>query len=273
MRFSKRLSISLISLFLIIPVACKQKTENKDVILATTTSVNDTGVLDVLMEKFRQETGFNIKPIAVGSGEAMAMGKRGDADVLVVHSPKDEEAFMKEGFGKNRLPVMYNYFIIVGPPEDPAGCAGGLSASEAFKKIAETKSIFVSRADKSGTHKKELDLWANSAITPIGDWYIKSQSSMATVLQITNDKNGYTLTDKATYLAFKSKLSSKIIVENSQELLNIYCVITVNQEKFSRVNYEGAFAWLTFLLSADAQKLIGGFGKDKYGEPLFYPVK
>lgn len=260
-------------LFSLIHITCTRDSENKDIILATTTSVNDTGVLDILIEKFREASGFNIKPIAVGSGEAMAMGKRGDADVLFVHSPKDEEAFIREGFGKNRLPVMYNYFIIVGPQEDPAGCAGVQSASEAFKKIAETKSIFVSRADKSGTHKKELDLWDNTAIAPIDGWYIKSQSSMATVLQLANDKNGYALTDKATYLAFKSKLSSKIIVENSQELINTYCVITVNPEKSTRINYEGAFAWSMFLLSAPVQQIIKDFGKDKYGEPLFYPVK
>lgn len=256
---------------------------NKDIILATTTSVQDSGLLDVLVPKFNKESGFNIKPIAVGSGEAMAMGKRGDADVLVVHSPKDEEAFMKEGLGKSRQLIMTNTYIIVGPSEDPADCLGTKSAAEAFGKIANAKSIFVSRADKSGTHKKELSLWNKSAITPTGEttvesrpnreeWYLQAQTGMGAVLQITNEKNGYTLTDRGTYLAFKSKIALKIMVEGDKDLINYYSVIVLNPEKFPKINLAGAEAWAKFLFLPDVTKIIAEFGKDKYGEPLFYPA-
>jgi tungstate transport system substrate-binding protein len=279
MRIDKRLLASLIFVLLLIPITCKQKTEkaeetvNKDVILATTTSVNDTGVLDVLIEKFREASGFNIKPIAVGSGEAMAMGKRGDADVLVVHSPKDEEAFMKEGFGIERYLVMTNTFMVVGPAEDPAGCFGAQSAAEAFKKIAETKSNFVTRGDNSGTHKKELAIWNKTAITPTGEWYITANTGMGAVLQIANEKRGYTLSDCGTYLAFKSKLSLKVMVEKDPLLLNPYSVIVLNPDKFPKINVAGAKAFAKFLLLPETKKLIGDFGKDKYGEPLFYPAE
>ncbi|MFH0887883.1 MAG: substrate-binding domain-containing protein [Planctomycetota bacterium] len=263
----------------------------KDVILATTTSVQDSGLLDVLVERFNRmqfsscypvpkadppladkDSGFKIKAIAVGSGEAMAMGKRGDADALLVHSPKDEESFMKEGFGKSHKILMTNYFSLVGPEEDPAGCFGSASAKEAFAKIADTKSIFVSRSDNSGTHKKELSLWKSANITPTGEWYIEAKTGMAIALQVTNEKRGYTLTDRATYLAFKQKLSLKEMLGKDELLLNRYSVIVLNPEKFPKINLAGAEAWANFLLSPDTLKIIGEYGKDKYGESLFYLI-
>ncbi|HLD35339.1 MAG TPA: substrate-binding domain-containing protein [Planctomycetota bacterium] len=255
---------------------------NPDVILATTTSVQDTGLLDILTDMFKKQTGYNIKAIAVGSGEAMAMGKRGDADVLLVHSPKDEESFMKDGFGKSRELIMTNYFNLVGPDEDPAGCAGSASAKEAFAKIADKQAVFVSRADNSGTHKKELSIWKSANITPTWESYIKANNGMGIVLQIANDKRGYTLTDRGTYLAFsakggsasggKSKLSLKEMTGQDQALLNQYSVIVLNPTKFPKINLSGAEAWAKFLLEPSTQKIIGEYGKDKYGEALFYPV-
>jgi tungstate transport system substrate-binding protein len=245
---------------------------NKDVILATTTSVQDTGLLDVLTGIFKKDTGYQIKAIAVGSGEAMAMGKRGDADVLVVHSPKDEEAFMKDGFGKSRELIMTNYFSLVGPEDDPAGCFGLTNTAEAFAKIADKKAIFISRGDNSGTHKKELSLWKSANITPTGEWYIEAKSGQAILLQVANEKRGYALTDRGTYLAFKQKLSLKEMLGRDESLLNRYSVIVLNPEKFPKINLAGAEAWAKFLLSPDTLKIIAEYGKDKYGEALFYPV-
>ena len=245
---------------------------NPDVILATTTSVQDTGLLDILVALFKKETGYKVKAIAVGSGEAMAMGKRGDADIMLVHSPKDEEVFMKEGFGKNRRLVMTNYFILVGPPDDPAGCRLSNSTAEKFKEIAATKSIFISRGDNSGTHKRELSLWQSSGITPAGAWYLESKSGMGIVLQIANEKNGYTLTDKGTYLAFKQKLSLVEMYGKDDVLINRYSIIVPNQEKLPKINLAGAEAFADFLTTPRTQKIIGEFGLDQYAEPLFYPI-
>ena len=245
---------------------------NPDVILATTTSVQDTGLLDILTDMFKKQTGYNIKAIAVGSGEAMAMGKRGDADVLLVHSPKDEESFMKDGFGKSRELIMTNYFNLVGPDEDPAGCAGSASATEAFAKIAAKQAKFISRGDNSGTHKKELSIWKSANITPTGEWYIQANNGMGMVLQIANEKRGYTLSDRGTYLAFKKKLSLKEMTGPDQALLNQYSIIVLNPDKFPKINLAGAEAWAKFLLDPATLKIIGEYGKDKYGEALFYPA-
>lgn len=253
--------------------SCRPEAVQKEIILATTTSVEDSGLLEILVEKFNKQSGFKIKPIAMGSGEALALGKRGEADVLLVHSPKDEEAFMKAGYGKSRHLIMTNTYVIVGPSEDPAGCAGTKSACEALAKIARTKSIFVSRADQSGTHQKELSLWNKATLTPTGEWYIQAQTGMGAVLQITTEKKGYTLTDKGTYLSFKPRIALQIMVAGDKDLINYYSVIVLNPEKFPRINLTGAEAWAKFLLSADTQRIIAEFGKDQYGEPLFYPAK
>jgi len=260
----------LLSILLPALISCGSNSDNKEIILATTTSVQDTGLLDVLTDMFKKSTGYKIKAIAVGSGEAMAMGKRGDADVMVVHSPKDEEAFMKDGFGKSRELIMTNYFSLVGPEEDPAGCAGLNSAKEAFIKITDKKAVFVSRADNSGTHKKELSIWKSVNITPTWESYIKANNGMGVVLQIANEKRGYTLTDRGTYLAFRQKLALKEMLGQDPMLLNQYSVIVLNQAKFPKINLSGAEAWAKFLFEPGTQKIIGEYGKDKYGEPLFY---
>lgn len=242
----------------------------KEIILTTTTSTQDSGLLDVLIPKFEEKTGYKIKPIAVGTGQALAMGEKGEADVLLVHAPKDEKKLVDSGVGINYNLVMHNDFIIVGPAGDPAGVKG-LKSVDAFKKIADKRSTFISRGDESGTHKMEKSLWEAAGVKPEGSWYQQSGSGMGQTLNIANDKQGYVLTDRATFLAQKNNLKLEILVEGDKSLLNIYHVMQVNPEKFSKVNKDGAKAFVDFMISPDTQKLIGDFGKDKFGQSLFFP--
>jgi tungstate transport system substrate-binding protein len=247
------------------------KPDNPELILATTTSTRDTGLLDVLLPMFQQATGYNVKMVAVGSGQALQMGQEGNADVLLVHSPAAEKTYMDGGFGKDRFLVMHNDFVIVGPASDPAKIKGTATAVEAFQKIEAAKAVFVSRNDKSGTNAMELSLWKSASITPQGDWYLQTGQGMADTLRVANEKEGYTLTDRGTYLAQKSTLQLDILVEGDKALLNIYHVITVNPDKWPKVNYTGARAFADWLVSPDIQKFISTFGVDKYGSPLFFP--
>jgi tungstate transport system substrate-binding protein len=242
---------------------------NPELILATTTSTRDSGLLDVLLPDFEALTGYKVKMVAVGTGQALKMGEEGNADVLLVHAPKSELEYMEKGFGKDRLLVMHNDFVIVGPSADPAGIKGMTSAVEAYQKINETKSMFASRADDSGTHKAELALWKSAEITPEGDWYLQTGQGMGDTLRIASEKGAYTYTDRATYLATKDTLELDVLVEGDKVLLNIYHVITVNPEKWTLVNYEGAVAFAQFMTADDTQEIIAEFGKDKFGEPLF----
>jgi tungstate transport system substrate-binding protein len=242
----------------------------KDLILATTTSTQDSGLLDVLKPIFEQKTGYNLKIISVGSGAALEMGNKGEADVLLVHSPAAEKALVDSGVGINYQLVMHNDFIVVGPTSDPAAIKGSTSV-DAFKKIAAQKATFVSRGDKSGTNTKELAIWKAAGITPEGSWYLVSGTGMGATLNIANEKQGYTLADRATYLAQKANLKLDILSEGDKDLLNIYHVMQVNPEKFSKVNKDGAKAFADFMINADTQKTIGEFGKDKYGQSLFIP--
>lgn len=242
----------------------------KDLILATTTSTQDSGLLDVLKPIFEQKTGYNLKIISVGSGAALEMGNKGEADVLLVHSPAAEKALVDSGVGINYQLVMHNDFIIVGPTNDPAAIKGSTSV-DAFKKIAAKKATFVSRGDKSGTNTKELAIWKTAAITPEGSWYLISGTGMGATLNIANEKQGYTLADRATYLAQKANFKLDILSEGDKDLLNIYHVMQVSPEKFSKVNKEGAKAFVDFMLAPETQKTIEDFGKDKYGQSLFIP--
>jgi len=243
----------------------------KNLILATTTSTQDSGLLDVLVPAFEQATGYIVKTVAVGSGQAMTMGKECNADVLLVHSPAAEVEFMDAGSGIDRRLVMHNDFVIVGPAADPAGIKGTPKAADALAKIAAAEATFVSRADKSGTNAKELALWKAANITPKGAWYLESGQGMGPTLQIASEKGGYTLTDRATYLATKDKLNLDILVEGEAGLLNVYHVISVNPAKCPGVNTAGATAFADYLVSADGQALIGEFGTEKFGQPLFVP--
>jgi tungstate transport system substrate-binding protein len=252
------------------PVAAAS--DQKNLILATTTSTQDTGLLDVLNPVFEKKTGFFVKTIAVGSGQAMAMGAKGEADVLLVHSPAAEKKFMGEGNGVNRKLVMHNDFIIVGPPSDPAGIKGMKSATEAFKQIAAKGAVFMSRGDNSGTNAKEKDVWKAAGINPEGQkWYQQTGLGMGQTLNVSAEKKTYTLADRGTYLSLKKNLGMDILVEGDKVLLNIYHVIEVNPAKWSKVNTHGAKAFAEFMVTKEVQEIISKFGVDKYGRPLFFP--
>lgn len=244
---------------------------SKNLILATTTSTQDSGLLDVLIPVFEKKSGYFVKTIAVGSGQAMAMGEKGEADVLLVHSPATEEKFIKDGSGTSRAIVMHNDFIIVGPPSDPAGIKGTIPSSS-LKKIAGKGALFVSRGDKSGTHSKELGLWKSAGVACEGKpWYQQTGLGMGQTLSVAAEKKGYTLSDRGTYLAMKKSLGLDILVEGDKDLLNVYHVIVVNPAKWPKVNAEGAKAFAEFMVAADTQKTIGTFGVEKFGAPLFFP--
>jgi tungstate transport system substrate-binding protein len=243
----------------------------KTVILATTTSTQDSGLLDVLVPLFEKESGFQVKTISVGSGQAMKMGEKGEADVLLVHSPDAEKKFMADGFGTTRRLVMHNDYIVVGPAPDPARVKGA-SAADALKRIAQSGAIFVSRGDNSGTHAKEKGLWKGSTINPEGQkWYQQTGLGMGQTLNVAAEKKGYTITDRATYLSLKKGLGLEILVEGDSKLLNIYHVIELNSSKWPKVNAQGGKAFADFMVAKKTQEIIGRFGVDKFGAPLFFP--
>ena len=244
----------------------------KEVILATTTSVQDTGLLDVLVSKFKDETGYNVKAIAVGTGQALAMGERGDADVMLVHAPSSEKKLIDNGTATDRHLVAHNFFLLLGPEDDPAGAKTAASAVDALKAIYESGSAFISRGDDSGTHKKELSLWEKAGLDPKGKpWYEEAGQGMAPTLQIANQRNAYILCDKATYLFSKENVELVVIVEDDPDFLNVYSVMLVNPDKFDMVNADGAKAFFDFVISEEVQKLIGEFGVEEFGQALFVP--
>ncbi|MEG6584738.1 substrate-binding domain-containing protein [Dendrosporobacter sp. 1207_IL3150] len=242
---------------------------NKDIILATTTSTQDSGLLDVLLPVFESKTGYKIKTIAVGTGQALAMGEKGEADILLVHAPDAEKKVVAAGSAVNRKLVMHNDFILVGPPND-AALIKGKNVTEALTALAKIQASFISRGDDSGTHKMEKSLWKRINITPASPWYKEAGAGMGQTLKIADEKQAYTLSDRATYLAQKKNLSLEVLVEGDAKLLNIYHVMEVNPAKFSKANNAGAKAFIDFLLSAEGQSLISTFGKDKFGQPLFF---
>lgn len=276
-RFSFITGVLLLSLVTMVATGCstaKQATPtpaNPNIILATTTSTQDSGLLDVLIPIFEQKTGYMVKTVAVGTGDALKRGEKGEVDVLLVHAPASEQPLVDNQTAINYQLVMHNDFILVGPASDPAK-AKGIGINNALKAIADTKSVFISRGDDSGTHKKELAIWKTAAITPSGTWYQESGTGMGQTLTIASEKEGYTLSDRATYLATKDTLKLNIIIEGGKNLLNIYHVMQVNPEKFPNltINSDGAKAFVEFLMDPETQKTINDFGKDKYGESLFF---
>lgn len=244
--------------------------ENPDIILATTTSTQDSGLLDVLIPMFEEQTGYRVKTIAVGTGQALAMGEKGEADVLLTHAPASEKPLVESGAVTNYQLVMHNDFILVGPSSDPAKVKDLKSVADAFKSISETSSIFVSRGDDSGTDKKEKGIWKDINIPNEGSWYQETGQGMGQTLNIASQKEGYTLTDRATFLAQKDNLQLEIAVQGEKSLLNIYHVMQVNEEKFPKVNADGAKAFVEFMIDSKTQDIIGEFGMDEYGEPLFF---
>lgn len=262
-----RISVALLfALTLVIGVASAE-----EITLATTTSTVDTGMLDYLIPIFKEDTGIDLKYIYAGTGKALEYARNGDADVVMVHAKSLEMKFIEEGYGLDRKEVMYNNFYIIGPADDPAGIKGLEKASEAFTKIAETESIFVSRGDNSGTHVKELLIWDEAGIAPAGDWYIEAAAGIGPTLLMANEKMGYALADNSTYLAytFDDKIDLEIMVEGDPILFNQYSVITVNPETIDTVNYEGAKVFLDWITSERGQQLIADY--KKFDTQLFYP--
>lgn len=253
------------------PTAEAAPAEPSRLILATTTSTADSGLLDYLLPDFEAEFNCKVDVIAVGTGQAIKTGEDGDADVLLVHARAREDEFVASGYGINRLDVMYNDFIIVGPEADPAGIKGLTDGAEALSKIAAAQAGFVSRGDESGTHVKEEGLWEKAGITPNGDWYISAGQGMGAVLMMASEQEAYTLTDRATYLAQQSKLELEILVEGDEALFNPYGVIAVNPEKHPSVNADLAAKFQEWLTSVPVQEKIAEFGKAEFGMSLFYP--
>jgi len=240
-------------------------------ILATTTSTQDSGLLDDLLPRFEAATGVSVKTIAVGSGEALAMGRRGDADVLLVHSKAAEDEFMAQEFGSLRLDVMHNDFVLVGPPSDPARVRG-LSVVDALKRIAERGALFASRDDRSGTHARELELWKKAGVSPAGKpWYLATGQGMGETARVASEKRACTLADRGTFLALRRSLDLAILVEGEPELWNSYRVIVVNPEKHPKTRTAEAKRFAEWLVTPATQKAIGEFGREKFGQPLFVP--
>jgi tungstate transport system substrate-binding protein len=253
------------------PPPPKEPPQSKAITLATTTSTQDSGLLDELLPAFERESGVQVKVVAVGSGQAMELGRRGDADILLVHSPAAEKKFMDEGFGAKRLAVMHNDFVIVGPVEDSAKIKGARIAVDAFKAVADGQSPFVSRGDDSGTHKMEFDIWQAAGVQPEGGWYISAGTGMTQALRIANEKEAYILTDRATYLALKDELELVVLVEGDDRLLNRYSIITLIPAKHPHIHEREANSFAEFLVSPNGQRAIGAFGVERYGQPLFVP--
>ncbi len=246
--------------------------QSNTVILSTTTSTQDSGLLDVLVPLFEKQTGYTVKTIAVGTGQALALAARGEADVTLAHAPPLERTYVAEGKMLHRRLVMYNDFVVLGPEADPARIRGGKNAVEAFTRIASAGARFVSRGDNSGTNILELRLWKETGVTPAAPWYIESGQGMGATLGIADDRHAYTLSDRATFLAFKKRLALAIMVEGDRPLLNIYSVMEVNPTNGPRVNVQGAKAFAEFILSPAVQQVIKTFGSDKYGQALFVPI-
>lgn len=255
-----------------VPTVAPTQAPPAEMILATTTSTQDSGLLDYLLPDFEKQFNVKIKVVAVGSGQAIQTGKDGNADVLLVHSPAAEKTFMDANDGVRREDVMFNDFIIVGPASDPAKISGMKTAAEAFKAIAESKSTFISRGDDSGTHVKEKAVWTAAKLEPKGEWYLSTGQSMGTVLTMADEKQGYTLADRATYLALTLKgLKLKILVEGEPLLLNPYGVIAVNPAKSPKIKGDLATKFIDWLISLPVQEKIAAFKKAEFGNSLFFP--
>ena len=257
------------ALLLTLAIACGGG--GRELILATTTSTQDSGLLDVLVPMFEERTDYAVKTIAVGSGAALRLGEEGEADVILAHSPDAEEGFMAANHGVNRRLVMHNDFIIVGPAGDPAGTRGLDDAAEAFRRIAASWATFLSRGDESGTHTKELKVWDSAGVEPSGRWYQETGTGMGPTLLVADEKRGYTLSDRGTFLAQRDAVALEVLVEGDPALFNVYHVMQVNPEKSGRINAEGAAAFAEFITSDEIQKVIHDYGAAEYGQPLFVP--
>ena len=245
-------------------------TDDSRIILATTTSTNDSGLLEAILPDFEEASGYTVDVVAVGTGQALALGEAGDADVLLVHARAREDAFVEAGNGTERFDVMFNDFVVVGTENDPAGIAGGNDATAAFTAIAEAEALFVSRGDDSGTHTKELSVWETAGITPEGDWYQEAGQGMGAVLTLADEQQAYTLSDRGTYIARTAEGTELIVmIEGDDALANPYGVIPVNPETHPDVNFEGASAFVEWLTSVETQEAIAAYTVE--GQQLFFP--
>jgi tungstate transport system substrate-binding protein len=251
----------------------KPKT-NKFILLSSTIGPIDAGIVGVLETDFEKETGIRVRHVGAGTGAALDIAKQGTVDLVLVHAKSLEEKFVQEGFGTERIDLMYNDFVIVGPSNDPAGIKGMKLATEALKTISQKKVSFISRGDNSGTHVAEMELWQKAGIKPSGSWYIvyeKGSAGNAPTLKYTNERNAYTVIDWATFLTIKNEIKLVVLVEKDEALLNFISLIPVNPKKFPRVNYDDAMTFVKWLTDpGKGQKIIRDFGKDKYGSPLFF---
>ena len=239
--------------------------------VSTTTSVNDSGLLGSLIPVFEKATGYTVEVQSAGTGAAIQAAKDGNADLILVHSKASEEAFVSEGYGVERIPFMYNYFVVVGPEADPAAIAGSANAAEAFGKIASTESKFVSRGDDSGTHKAELKIWGdNTPDAETASWYISAGQGMGACLTMASEQGAYCLTDKATFLSNKADLDLEIILAEGEDMKNTYSLIECNPEKLDDINTDGAKAFIDWMLSDETSDLIAKYGEEEYGQALFY---
>lgn len=255
----------------LLAVGCRDSAVPDPVTLATTTSTRDSGLLDVLVPMFHKQTGIEVKVVAVGSGQAIQLGERGDADVLLTHAPAAEQQFVDDGFGIERAEVMHNDFVVVGPAEDPAGVKDAETVAEAFAALAEAEATFISRGDDSGTHRKERAIWKAAQRQPAGDWYVEAGAGMGAALRMAQEKRAYTLSDRATFLATREETQLAVAFEGDPLLLNRYSVMIVNPAKNANVNVEGARALARFLSAPKTREVIAAFGVEKFGRPLFVP--
>jgi len=253
------------------PAAATPESDNK-LVLATTTSTYDSGLLDDILPDFEAKTGISVQVVAVGTGQALALGRAGDADVLLVHARHLEDAFVAEGYAPARYDVMYNDFVIVGPASDPAQIKGMRDAAQALAQIAARQALFISRGDNSGTYVKEQSLWQDAGVKPAGDWYQSVGQGMGAVLNMANERQAYTLSDRGTYLARTLEgLHLDILVQGDARLRNPYGVLPLTPKPGTDINYKAAQAFVDWITSPEVQAMIGEFGKDKFGQPLFYP--
>jgi len=272
----KQWHVSLCFLALVFPLciftAYGAASNSHNIILSTTTSTQDSGLLDVLVPLFEKQTGYSVKTVSVGTGQALALAAKGDADVVLVHAPDLEKKYVAEGKLLNRRLVMYNDFVIIGPKDDRAKVRSMKSAAGALKAIAQAKANFVSRGDNSGTHVLEKSLWKAAGIEPKGGWYIEAGQGMGATLGIANERSAYTITDRGTYLAYGKRINLPVLVEADRALLNIYSVTEVNPANGPRINSNGGKAFADFMVAPQTQEVIRKFGVEKFGQSLFVPV-
>jgi tungstate transport system substrate-binding protein len=259
-------------LTLLLATAGSVQAQSRTVILSTTTSTQDSGLLDVLLPAFERASGYTVKPVAVGTGQALALGAKGEADVVLAHAPALETRYVAEGRLHHRRLVMYNDFVVVGPAGDPARIRGLARAADALRRIADARARFVSRGDNSGTHSLEKSLWERAGVTPGGAWYLETGQGMGATLGVASERAAYTLTDRGTYLAFERRIALSVLLEGDPALLNIYSVLEVDPANGPRVNAAGGKALADFMVSHEAQAMIRTFGIERFGRPLFVPI-